>query len=197
MTRYFDKVAPTDDAKVGLNPKLLERNKYLHSARMAHGGKLTQAEYNRVCEDFSKTWDSLENPGNFKETYDAWRIAPGAASVAPKRNRYHCMWGGGSTESPLSPKELFDHVREVGWPKDDEVFDVEGQQTSVAASHDIDFAVASDYQPNAIGRLPKNVDRDHARSLPQFEMIESGLLNIIAKAGKEAAESATLMYSLP
>ena len=61
------KMEPTANAahagapRVGLNPFLLERNRYTNAAKVLKGSRLTKDEYKDVLKDFNNMW-GMANP---------------------------------------------------------------------------------------------------------------------------------------
>jgi len=194
----FRQVAGTTDLKLGLNPLLLESNKFSKSVKQSQG-KRTRAEYLADTKRFSNKFKKISGNPAFKAAYDEWREEPKVLATLGKTNTYHCHWGGGNSETPITPGELLGYIKDDGWPKDEAVVDAYGDECNIKGYSPLEpkgnFDTASKYQHVAIGRLPKNVDKARCRSVAQWEIMEQGLLNIIAALGKGKAESAEHMFA--
>lgn len=180
--------------KVGLSARLLEKNKWSAAAKAAAGGTRNRSEYLKDMEAFDAKWKVLSKNPVFKHKYDEWREASNAIVPQVARNTYLCSWGGGNSESPITPNELLDYVQSEGWPNDAEINDVAGVQSSIEPEKRVLFASSKDYNHLSLGRAAKNINRSRCRSGAQWELKEAGLLNVISKIGKDEAESATIMY---
>ena len=89
---------------------------------------------------------------------------------------------------------MFEYTKQHGWPEQKQISDADGKESNVKASDGFDYDGAKDFPLYAIGRLARNMNREHAQSLAKFEMIEAGLLNLVAKKGKQDVEGGQLMF---
>lgn len=176
--------------KVGLNPFLVFRNKYLKSAKAAAGRKLTSEEVKQLGEQAKARWNAIDNKTAHVELYHSWRDAPGPPE-APPPPPYVPVWGGGTRGSPISAAELAAHHKESGWPKDDQVFDESAFH--IAPDSSIDFQASASFNlwgcsRSALGicwaALPRQAD---------FDLVHKGLCNFIDFVPRKDAESGSLM----
>ena len=70
------------------------------------------------------------------------------------------LGGGGDVSTPILPCEMLQHVQSEGWPRDSEVQDKDGTESTCPPCQGIDFYASSEYRPWPTARLPLNVDRD-------------------------------------
>ena len=127
----------------GLSPKMMHRNEFLASAKaLKCGGKLSGLELVDL---------------------KSWQSSPPLV-VAKKSSPPHGgIWGGGCLYSPTSACELWRHIKETGWPSDEEVHG--DKSCFVDAEEGIDF---SDYAMfdclgclrSASGICQKDFERD-------------------------------------
>lgn len=105
--------------RVGLNPYLLERNRFLQSAKQNKGATLSAAEVAQASEDFREMWKNMGGSEAFKHAYDEWRrtLAPQASEALAT---YRQIWGGGCSATPITKEEMFEFHKTASWPSDAE-----------------------------------------------------------------------------
>lgn len=108
------------------------------------------------------------------------------AQLAPKR--YYPTWCGGCRGSPLSPAEMCEYFKKVGWPCDAEVHRDKSCYTK--AEGDIDWMQFSSYNCVGCGRSAAGICQQVITDNVPFHVTHLGLCNFIEKIGKVAAESA-------
>lgn len=178
----------------GLSPYMLEKNKHLSAAKQALGRPMTPAEQQEATAAFKALWAKMDQ-GVFRETYSHWRAAPSAREVAAEMRPYMPSWGGGCSATPLTKFELHKHIRERGWPSDQDLLNL-GSELKVACDEGDDFSATAGYNLWGIGRLPRNVDRNMVDRV-QFNLCEKGLFNVLeTRIGKEVADSGRAMLMI-
>jgi hypothetical protein len=173
--------------KVGLSPMMLERNKFTQELRRSKGATLTDDEMKAGYVAFGKRWEKNQDQIAFKEAYELWQSRP-PPSASDKLVTYQCVWGGGSSSSPLCADELCEHIKDHGWPTKEEVYSkpeeyiVEGDSRwdadlrELALSEDEDDEVQS---PWAIARQAHNVPRRLLLQPEKFDLMHKGLVNVL------------------
>ena len=80
-----DEPDPTPKKKIGLNPRMLESNKWVANARQAAGGHMTEAETARARLEYRQHWDLVgEDFGGFDAINDKVGEVGEAASDSEK-----------------------------------------------------------------------------------------------------------------
>ena len=176
----------------GLSIMLLQRNKHLAATKAAKGSKLTADEVAQCYIEFGRIWEAQGGgaaaAAAFRAEYEDWRAQP--APVAPPVE-YRPVWGGGCSSTPVSKEELFECVREVGWPSNEEVADAAGAEVKVKPDETINF-LDIHFDLWGLERQARNADRRGRERT--FDMIEKGFFNYITKVGKAKADAGDIMF---
>lgn len=180
--------------KTGLNPYLLERNKFMQSVKAMKGSTLTAAELAEASDRFRVFWRSMADKGALQAAYTDWRERL-AATDDPQHVEYRPIWGGGCAATPITKEELHGFVKEAGWPTDEEVGDLRAQTTTAQMTEPVDFSSARSFDLWGVTRAARNVARTDANKT-QFSCIERGFLNFLDDLGKSTVEAGDLMIAL-
>lgn len=168
--------APQDlRKKVGLSPKLLEFNSFLKTLKEAKGSKLNDEEIVRAREDFEEQWNALHDHSVYEALYEEWRSTPTVAAETVNKKPYKTMWGGGTSSTAVSAKELFAEWSRCGWPKDRRIHDADGEQAVQKPNADIDFSECKSVTIFGVGRWARNIPRRLVESPEQMNIIELGM----------------------
>ena len=158
--------------KQGLNPRLLERNKYVQTIKEQRG-KMTRAEYLQVIQDFDSMFVDVPDRDVYRYAYDEWRhgrSSAGPQQLAKSEKPYAGVWGGGCRATPITKEELYKHIEEHGWPTYDKTMGTDLSDIRVERDLASYFGVAEAYNLWGATRAAKNVDRSNVKE--QFDIIE-------------------------
>lgn len=161
--------------RVGLSPKILERNKRPKTAEVAKGRSLTKEEVATLRSEFESFWTALPNHGAFVMAYQDLR------DTAPEGEgenvaEFESTWGGGCFCSPLSSTQLYQYHAHFGWPSDAEVHDTEENECNAPVDEETAFGDSSGFRLWSVGASPRNIPRAQTPSPRQFDIVEKGLV---------------------
>lgn len=186
------KTTNTTDApalRTGLNPYMLELNKYMQAAKRAKGSTLTPEEVDQTRADFKTKWSAMEGHDTHDELYQDWRTSGKSSQQRPQELVYQPTWGGGSVATPITKEEMCKFVQKHSWPTDLELADKDKSETRVPPNETIDFEATKNYNLWGVGQWARNIQRESASDKRLFELVEKGVHNFLVHLGKDEADS--------
>ena len=190
-------VAEAPSTKYGGSHYILEKNKYMHAAKLAAGRKLTEDDMSEATKNFKTLWARYDKDA-VKESFDSWRRGDGTGAEPPKapatEKPYIPNWAGGNKHAPVTMEELHAHWSKHGWPRNSEVTDANGEFAHCPPASDINFYGASEYIWMARGACYKNVPPSWFPAGNKAELIIGGLLNWIGMMPKAKADAGEVMF---
>ncbi|CAK0876512.1 unnamed protein product, partial [Prorocentrum cordatum] len=181
-------------SKKGLNPYLLEKNKYLQAARSAKGASLTAEEVEQHSAAFKQIW--MESDLDvYAEAYQLWRQRRDNDERPPAPPKYSLCWGGGCHGAPVTPEEMCAEIEEFGWPTLNDMLDKNLEERSVPPTADLDVNESAGYDPWGVARSARNADRAASRCPAAFYFVEKSVWNYLASvgAGRGTSDPADVM----
>ncbi|CAK0803103.1 unnamed protein product, partial [Prorocentrum cordatum] len=187
-----------DQLRRGLNPYLLAKNGYMHSAREAKGRSLTKAEVEMHEEEFKRIWASADQDV-YSEAYQLWRQQQSNKKKKPETPECALCWGGGCHATPFTPSELCAYIIECGWPTLDETLDKDHSSRGVPADKETDFASCEGFDCWGVSRAARNADRFNSREPAAFPIVEKSIFNYLQwiGAGRDTAADVMLIVEGP
>ncbi len=144
-------------------------------------------------KECDRIWEEMtdEVRAVYKQLHKSWQSSPPLVVAKKSSPPYGGIWGGGCLYSPTSACELWRHIKETGWPSDEEVFG--DKSCFVDAEEGINF---DDYAMfdclgclrSASGICQKDFERD-----PQIGIVHQGITNYLAYVEREVVTSGSLM----
>lgn len=182
--------APDPSAKrVGLNPFLAFRNKFMQAAKQAAGRTLSAAEMEVLGRQAKEQWATLDHSAHLM-LYRETRQAP-KESAPPEEEPYTPMWGGGTRGSPITALEMYRFHKQVGWPSDNEISDELRYCTKPAPPET--FQDTTGFNLFGCGRSGIAVCRQSLVNPLAFDVVHRGIVNFLDNLPRSEAESASIV----
>lgn len=153
--------------RVGLNPYMMEKNKFMATAKRTLGRAMTPTEVRQATEDFKAFWASMDHDV-VRDAYADWRETPQAEGGALEDDAYTPSWGGGCRATPVTKDEFHQYLKEFGWPSDQDLQQRRSKK-SAEVDADADFNDFAGHDIWGIGRWPRNVDRTLVNTAVQLD----------------------------
>lgn len=182
------KVAPQ---RRGLNPFLLERNKFMKGLKQVKGRTLTEEEIQQGHQDFKQVWERMDKDV-FAEAYQEWRSEAPTSQAKPVVP-YIPIWGGGCHATPITKEEMHQHITENGWPTSEEIRDEAGGETRAAPDTNVNLESTAGFNLFGISRQARNIDRSATRAPEVFDFVEKGIHNYLSHVGRDAAQAGDIL----
>ena len=193
MQRPSDRLAlaelsvPKGLRRRGLSVFLMERNKFMKAAKESNRGPLKLSQVKDLHVHFKEMWSQMSQRTSFKDAFSLWQETEKTVKLPVPE--YITIWGAGSFDCPIPSNELFDYLREFGWPSDDEVNDLQEDWASVAEEYaNIDYTRSAATPLFGRGRWARSGNRLGVER--NFEFIEKGVFSMIDRIGKAVVDEA-------
>ena len=186
----------TPGRRRGLSPYMLFVNQLLRAGKETSGNRsLTAAEQEVIRMQARVRWDAMEDGrAAWESMYRQWQNTP-APVVPQKAVEYRAIWGGGCLASPLSPTEMQQFHRRVGWPSDVEVSNA--KPSYISEDRTIHFESDSSYNLHGCLNSARAICMSSLREeREKFTMIEAGMNDWLGFLPRTEAESGDVMVML-